>query len=255
MIRIRELQNKPLVEAIVELRWRIDPEKGDPNYSIFVGRLYNILESKYTYHEPLPTSMMPEQIAGNIVQHRFRAGENGWPLVQVGPGIVTLNETEKYNWGDFGERANRLARSVYRAYPKAGELKMSSLLLRYIDAVEIEHISKSVLDYVKDKLKVSVVLPRQLFESGRTDREAKAFNLVVAYQTKRPKGTITLRLGIGKKKGNKALVWETAVQSVDEELPSLPNGFRAWLKAAHNITDDWFFRLIEGELEREFAGE
>jgi len=253
---MRDLQNKPLVEAIVEMKWRVDPEKGDPNYSIFIGKLYNVLESKYTYHEPLPSSMVPEQIAGNMVQHRFRAGgKDGWPLVQVGPGIVTLNETEKYNWDDFGERANRLVRNVYRTYPKAGELKMSSLLLRYIDAVEIEHISESVLAYLKDKLKVSIVMPMELFESGRTDREAKAFNLLVAYQTKRPKGTITLRLGIGKKKEKEALVWETAVRSVDEELPTLPKGFRTWLKGAHNITDDWFFKLIEGDLEKEFAGE
>lgn len=255
MVRVRDLPNKPLVEAIVELKLHVDPEKGDPNYSIFVGRLYNILKSKYPYHEPLPTSMIPEQMAVNIVQHRFRVEKDGWPLVQVGPGIVTLNDTEKYTWNDFGARANELLRVVFRAYPKTEEMKVVSLLLRYIDAVEIERISESVLDYLKNKLKVDIVVPRRLFESRRTIRKPKAFNLLVAHQTNRPKGTITLRFGTGKRKGSKALVWETAVQSVNKELPSLPNGFRAWLNAAHTITDDWFFKLIEGDLEKEFAGE
>lgn len=255
MVRTRDLPNKPLVEAIVELKWSVDPEKGDPNYSIFLGRLYNILESKYPYHESLPTSMIPEQMAGNIVQHRFRVEKDGWPLVQVGPGIVTLNDTGKYNWNDFNARANELLRGVFRTYPKTEEMKVISLLLRYIDAVEIEHISEGVLDYLKNKLKVNIVVPRQLFKGARTTRKPKAFNLLVAYQTKRPKGTITLRLGTGKRKESMALVWETAVQSVKEELPSLPNGFRGWLNAAHTITDDWFFKLIEGDLEKEFASE
>jgi hypothetical protein len=32
-------------------------------------------------------------------------------------------------------------------------------------------------------------------------------------------------------------------------------GFGGWIDAAHEITDEWFFKLIEGELERSFADE
>jgi uncharacterized protein (TIGR04255 family) len=35
----------------------------------------------------------------------------------------------------------------------------------------------------------------------------------------------------------------------------MPKGFANWIDAAHAITDDWFFKLIEGELERRFSGD
>jgi uncharacterized protein (TIGR04255 family) len=44
------------------------------------------------------------------------------------------------------------------------------------------------------------------------------------------------------------------VQSAGADLPDMPKGFPAWVDAAHEITHDWFFKLIEGELERRFEG-
>jgi uncharacterized protein (TIGR04255 family) len=35
----------------------------------------------------------------------------------------------------------------------------------------------------------------------------------------------------------------------------MPNDFEKWLDAAHAVTDDWFFKLIDGELERRFSGD
>ena len=59
----------------------------------------------------------------------------------------------------------------------------------------------------------------------------------------------------GRKEGEPAVLWETTVQSVGSDLPDMPDGFPAWVDAAHEITHDWFFKLIEGELERRFDGE
>ncbi len=81
------------------------------------------------------------------------------------------------------------------------------------------------------------------------------FNFQASYQTLKPKGIIILRFATGVRKEERSVVWETAVQSMNQDLPSLPRGFKAWATAAHAITDDWFFKLIEGELERKFAGE
>ena len=52
-----------------------------------------------------------------------------------------------------------------------------------------------------------------------------------------------------------AMVWETTVESAGDNLPKMPEGFASWINAAHELTDDWFFKMIEGELERRFAGE
>lgn len=255
MVRIRELKKKPLIEAIFELRWHVDPDKGDPNYSIFVGRLYNLLASKYPYHEQLPSSMIPSLMAANIAQHRFRVAEEKWPLVQVGPGIVTLNDTHNYTWDDFGVRASDVVKSVFRAYPKSAELKVTSLLLRYIDSDECDYQNENLFTYLREKLKVNIAIPPQLFENVGVKDLPGGFNFQVAYPTKKPKGAITIKFATGKHEGVTSIIWETIVRSAHEDLPSLPRGFSAWLKAAHSVTDYWFFTLIEGELERKFAGE
>ena len=93
------LKNKPLVEAIFELKWELEePTPGikvDKHYKILIGSLYEKIKSDYPYIEQLATSSMPDEISGYIVQHRFRKEENGWPLVQIGPGIVTLTNRTK----------------------------------------------------------------------------------------------------------------------------------------------------------------
>jgi len=66
---------------------------------------------------------------------------------------------------------------------------------------------------------------------------------------------INVRFATGKRKDIPAIVWDTTVESAGDDLPAMPRNFESWLDAAHDITDDWFFKMIEGELERRFSGE
>jgi len=99
------LSKKPLVEAIFELRWKLqEPTPGikiDPNYKLLVGGIYDKIRQSYPFYEQLPTSALPDEIAAYVVQHRFRKATDGWPLVQIGPGVITVNDTEGYTWDDF----------------------------------------------------------------------------------------------------------------------------------------------------------
>ena len=88
----------PLVEAIFELRWKLlqpDPQRPpevDKNYKLAVGALFAKLHDDYPDHEPLPSSALPDEISAYVVQHRFKTRGSGWPLVQVGQGIMTVND-------------------------------------------------------------------------------------------------------------------------------------------------------------------
>ena len=140
----KTLQNKPLVEVIFELRWELQElapgMKIDPHYKILIGRIYDRVKDEYPFHEQLPTATMPDEIAGYIVQHRFRKGRDKWPLIQIGPGIITLNDTEGYAWEDFKQRLNRVVDVLFDAYPEAEKnLKINWALLRYIDAVDFDY--------------------------------------------------------------------------------------------------------------------
>jgi len=96
------LKNSPLIEVIFEMRWELveiaPMQLIDPNYKLMLGQLFERLKDTYPYYEQLPASSIPDEAATYIVQHRFRKDKDKWPLVQVGPGIVTLNNVEQYSW-------------------------------------------------------------------------------------------------------------------------------------------------------------
>ena len=96
-MRPEKLTHPPLIEAILEVRWQLQQQAPgvavDPKYKLLVGRLYDRLSRDYPFYEPLPTASMPDEMLGYVVQHRFRTADGAWPLVQVGPGLVTLNDT------------------------------------------------------------------------------------------------------------------------------------------------------------------
>ena len=254
----KNLQNKPLVEAIFELRWEyIDPDseiKIDPNNKIIIGRLYDKVSNEYPLHEPLPTASMPDEIGEYIVQHRFRKGKEQWPLIQIGPGIVTLNDTEGYVWEDFEKRIHHLLDSLFEVYPDVDKyMEISGLLLRYIDAVEINYEKEDAFTFLKKNLKVNIDFQKDLFKDTNVGDLPLGFDLRFTFPShKLPKGAVHLRFVQGKRNNNDALLWETQVQSIAKDAPKNKEQITAWIDDAHTLTHNWFFKMIEGELLRRF---
>jgi uncharacterized protein (TIGR04255 family) len=120
------LPNKPLIEAILEVRRGQDGQP-DPAYPLIVGRLYERLRSEYPAIEDLPIVAVPAEIWVHQVRHRFRKTKDGWPLVQVGPGVLTVNETDGYRWRDFSERAKALLPLLHETHPKPETIQITSL--------------------------------------------------------------------------------------------------------------------------------
>lgn len=251
------LKNKPLVEAMLEIRWQltsIGGQESDPHYKILLGRLFDRLSNQYPDYEQLPTANIPDGLVGHVVQHRFRVAKASWPLVQVGPGIMTVNSTDDYTWEDFEPRLNEAMKNLFEAYPKVSELKISTLILRYIDAVAITE-NDNAFEFIRDKLKIKLELPESLFDDSNIANQPVSLNWQSAFRCNEPKGFFSLQMGLGQRDIQKAIVWDTSVQSVGGDLPSLPDGFAKWVDSAHKVTSDCFFKLIEGELERRFSNE
>lgn len=250
------LTNKPLVEAIFELRWEL-PEvtqgiRKDPHYPILIGGIFEKIKGEYPFHERLPSAAMPDEMAEYIVQHRFRKGQDIWPLIQIGPGIITLNDTEGYVWEDFERRIPKVVDALFETYPDSENLEVNTLLLRYIDAVEFNYEKNSILDFLKDKMKTEVVVPSNLFEDTGVSSSPQSLDLRFSFPSSRPSGEVYIRFARGKNQGQDLLVWETQVRSSGESTPRTQEEIAAWVKLAHQLTDDWFFKLIEGDLLRRF---
>lgn len=251
------LRNKPLIEAIFELRWELQERAPgmeiDPHYKILIGRIYDMVRGEYPFHEQLPTATIPDEIAGYVVQHRFRKDKDKWPLIQLGPGIITLNDTDGYMWDDFEKRVSHILDTIFEAYSDAeNNLKVNRLLLRYIDAIDFDYGKDDIFNFLKEKMKMNVEIHEKLFEDTGVGKLPLGSDLRFSFPSTRPKGAVRLRFVRGKRKDADALIWETMVQSIGDDAPKVKEKIDTWVKEAHNLTDDWFFKLIEGELLRRF---
>ena len=254
-----QLKNKPLVEAIFEIRWKLgaSPQgaKQDPHYKLLLGRFFDRVQDDYPFHEPLPASNVPDELVGHIVQHRFRTGKEQWPLVQLGPGIMSVNATADYLWDDFRERTISAVAKLYESHPATDEFCAEGLLLRYIDGVAHDYEQSDVLQFLREKMQVQASLPESLFAQRGIQERPSHLNWQASFASAEPAGRVHLRFATGQRSGAPELIWETSVQSLGDDIPEIPEEFPVWLDGAHEITHDWFFKLIEGELHRRFSGE
>lgn len=253
-MRPEKLTHPPLVEAILEVRWQLQEQAPgiavDPGYKLLIGRLYDRLHDDYPFHEPLPTASMPDEMLGYVVQHRFRKAEGAWPLVQVGPGLVTLNDTRDYTWKAFESRSRQLMDALYSAYPDADtKLRVGSLQLRYINAIPFDFTQANVFQFLAENLKITLAFSPTLFTDVPVRPIPKSLNVMVEFSAENPPGTLRIRLARGKHQGAEALILEMILLSEDSDAPDMPAGFAAWLDAAHNVIHDTFFKMIEGRLE------
>jgi uncharacterized protein (TIGR04255 family) len=251
----KPLKHKPLIEAIFEFRWELQEQtpgmEVDPHYKILIGRMYDRISDEYPFHEQLPTATMPDEIAGYVVQHRFRKGRDKWPLVQMGPGILTVNDTGGYVWEDFNKRISHLLNVLFESYPDAeNNLKTNRLLLRYIDAVDSGE--SDIFNFLREKMKMNIEVHPQLFEETGVSNSHPDFDLRFSFPSAEPPGIAHLRFVRGKRKDVNGLIWETMVQSGEDNAPATKKEINSWVHKAHDLTDDWFFKMIEGDLLRRF---
>lgn len=246
------LPNKPLVEALLEIKWGRADEP-DPAYPLIVGALYERLQGDYPHIEDLPLAEAPPHIAVQAVRHRFRAKPEGWPLVQIGPGIATLNDTEDYAKDDFLNRAKLLPSQVIESVPSSyAKPLITSLLLQYIDAVEFDYGNLDVRDFLKSRLHVELSVPDTLFQGQPVRDQPVHLGMQMAFPLSEPAGQVELRVATGQRGGKPAVIWHTTVMTTGPAAELAAQKFDEWLEAAHGVTHHWFFALVQGELLKGF---
>lgn len=251
-----ELTNKPLVEAIFELRWKLVQEKDisyDPHYQILLGRLFDRIENEYSEHHSLPSATIPDKFASYMVQHQFRKEGTGWPLIQIGPGLVTLNDTTSYNWIDFQARIHSLLNALFEVYPSSnGGLITTNVILRYIDSVEFDFEKNDIFTFLSEELKTSINLHSGLFDKTGVEKNPLNFDLKFEYPSTSPIGAMKLRFVKGQKNKIDSLIWESHVTSAGKDAPMGKESIIKWADLAHELSHNWFFEMIEGDLLKQF---
>ena len=260
MNRPDQLKHKPLVEAILEAKWALEPgpvpeAKRDPHYKFLLGTLFEKIRDAYPHHEELPAASIPDEITPHVVHHRFRTEPGGWPLLQVGPGIFTVNETAAYDWNSFRHRIDRAITTLFTAYPKPEALKVETLMLRFINAIPLDFAKVNMLEFLKAKMRTSLSLPHSIFEDSTISPNPVELVSQFVFPCEKPSGVLFLKFSSGRKGPDPALIFDLRFISRGRSIPRMPEDFLGWADAAHAVIENTFFRLIEGDLEKEFRGD
>ena len=251
-----ELEDKPLVEAILELKWSPQGEMlpwKDPAYPLYVGTLYESIKGSYPHVEELPAKQVPDEITGGVVKYRFRRTANGWPLVQAGPGVATVNFTESYKWTAFRSHVLQFFPQLLQAYRFGGAYEgpfFTAAILRFINAVESD---QDPLQFVSEKLHAEVKLPDPVAHATQISGAPSSIDVRLVYPISTPKGSGNIRIATGKKNDTPAVVWDLSVVSQGADAPQTEPQMDTWLTSAHALIETWFLAFVEGELLEQFG--
>jgi uncharacterized protein (TIGR04255 family) len=257
------LSSPPLIEAIFELKWRLTEDQDkrwDPNYRLLVGAMWDRLHKEYRHHEPLPAAQFPDELAAYQVQHRFRETESGWPLVQIGPGILSLNATTGYSWHDFKQRTQRVLEAIASSYEtmkhtsgEQADFEPSGLSLRYINSVPFEFDNDDALDFIANNMKAKFSIDEAVLGAAGVEQPCLGLDARLVYALKSLPGVLQARFSRAQRDGTDSILWEIQAQSLGSDVPGELNGVHTWLEQAHQSIHKWFFEMIKGRLKERFA--
>jgi len=118
--------------------------------------------------------------------------------------------------------------------------------------VKFEFLENDPLAFITDNLRINLAFPNGLFDDTPINKTPTGLNGFFAFPVSDPKGNLNLHLGTGIINNENSIVWETIVQTDNNDVPKMPDGFEKWFKSAHEITHNLFFHMIEGPLRERF---
>jgi len=246
---IVKLSRAPLQEVVFEAKWELDVHEGtnqvfDPGFELAQGLFAEAVRAEFPLHKRVMPPFIPLQALAQKPVHQFWKGEKVWPVLQLGPGILTVNDTEKnYVWAStFRPMVDKALDAVFKSY--RGDMRFNRVDLRYIDAVEFPTEPRTALfDFVKNNLQVRL-------EKG-FDVEGSLNNLNVSQTYKLENGsqlTLVIATGLiiatGLRNKVPAVVWQTAISN--KGIQKIED-IKKWLVESHTTISNLFKRMLRKE--------
>ncbi|NJL14806.1 MAG: TIGR04255 family protein [Microscillaceae bacterium] len=245
---MNKLPKAPLQEAIFELRWPLKPDSSgrrliDTEYPFALGKFQDALKETFPYHIEKFPSEVPHQILNYQTTHQFWQGEKEWPVLQLGPGIATVNDTEKnYIWEKtFLPNIEKMLEALKKSY---GEMVFSHLSLQYIDVVDVANYGmKSWEQFITANINFNFSNQYNTRGSLRHFHFEQAFDLEAL-------GLMTTHFSSGVNEQKEDIfIWQTAVIKQCEVTAT---EVIEWAKKAHECTSSVFKEICKQEFYASF---
>ncbi|TVR82339.1 MAG: TIGR04255 family protein [Chitinophagaceae bacterium] len=246
---VKKLPNAPLHEVIFEAFWELDPSADggkvlDSRFSFALGKFQEKIKEDFPEVVQLYPKDLPHQFLPYQTMYQFWKGKNQWPVLQIGPGIFAVNDTDKdYEWEKkYYPLVKTNLRKLSDAYQ---EINFISASLRYIDVVRVKDYGfTNWRDFILKHLNFSF---ENHFDSMG---ELVKLNFDQSFDLKE-KGLLNLTISNGKNNKNEdILTWQTSVKvknNMDEKA------LLHWLNSAHECTSDIFKRICKKDFYESFS--
>ncbi|SMD36637.1 TIGR04255 family protein [Reichenbachiella faecimaris] len=234
---MKKLPKAPLQEVILEIKWELSLDSQsksfvDPNFNFALGKFHQSIVNDFPVKNQKIPNDIPLQMIPHQVLHQFWSSKNVWPVVQIGPGIISINDTEKnYVWE---EKFHPLAESVIEKLVSAYEndIKFKEYSLRYIDVVNVNDY-----DFSDWKLFLETNFNFSFKNSFNTKGELKDFQFNQSFELK-DNSLLHISFSSGRNnKNEEVFVWQTTVsrrQGINQS--DLLN----WIDEAHTCASNTF---------------
>ncbi len=237
-----KLPKAPLIEVIFEIRWQIKQKSDITNYEYLIGDLYSLVKSDYPHRESLLPPGMPSDIILNNPAHRFRKEKDGYPLIQIGPGVITLNTNDEYYfWNEYYDLAKNLLTNLFETNALDNYSFNTNLL--YLDFFEFDFSKSDVNDFVNDMFNINVT-------QGFLEESDLPFNLDIGFFYGIPLGNLAVTLKKGAAKGKEGIVMQTSLYG--NTFFNETKNILSWLTEAHEFSSNLFKKITAGKLYESF---
>jgi len=249
----------PLVEAVFEVRWGtpVSSNQGIPEFkfdeedsTLFAGLFRAAAKADFPIYRKI-NELVPPNFP-YVVKHQFWSANNGWPCLQIGLGILTVNQVNNgYIWKSFKSTCLKALEYLDKAHHlQLAGIPGIGVELRYQDAFPLKD-GEGDSDFVSKRAQITVVTPDAFLKSPSLQPVVSDHHIMFAVPVVIPKGVLLNQLDRGQVGGKAAFIQTTTVRSADALRPDFNLASLAtWLEQAHAVQKHAYETLIKPTHER-----
>lgn len=244
---IEKLPNSPLQEVVFELLWELETSEvglpSDSDFELSVGIFAEKIKHKLPHTvkkgiDPFPgihISFYP------YPKYQFWKAPGVWPVVQIGHGILVVNDVEKnYTWKSFKTNIDSAIDALHLAFKN--RLRIMGVRLKYIDAFDIG--SEDTLIFINENFNISV---ENNFDNERTPQ---SINIVQRFNYDEL-GSLDMSISSAMKEpGMPSILWQSVLS---KESPILKPDLNSWLDKVHAILSNNFKTFVKPHFYASFT--
>lgn len=241
-----------LVEAWLTIKWKLQSSIGEPpkdeQYPLAVGKFDSLVRPEFPNRISLDSNQVPMEITPHVPRFQFvlEKGEEKHKLLQIGPGIATVNYLSDYNWNDFRNDVYYLVEKLFASYELP--LEIQSVTLQYRNAIEFDYNNQDLIEFLDSNFGIKVSLPKDLPGSKVETESPRNANFKLSYNLQAPLNQGNFVIATGHKREEKGktipvIVQESEIVSERDNIPDLTDKEQlfTWLDSANEVANKWNF--------------